>query len=98
MCNVVKGLLCDPLHEDNLIIEVTHLQTVSDCQALCQNHPECNFWSHYNEEGGEHWWDIYMIHMCDHSWVNKFTILGARALCTTAVTSQLITSAGTVTR
>ena len=55
MCNVVKGLLCDPLHEDNLIIEVTHLQTVSDCQALCQNHPECNFWSHYNEEGGEHW-------------------------------------------
>ena len=54
-CNVVNGLLCDPLHEENLIIEVTHLQTVSDCQALCQNHAECRFWSHWNEEHGEHW-------------------------------------------
>lgn len=65
MCNVVKGLLCDPHHEDNLIIEVTHLQTVSDCQALCQNHPECNFWSHFNEEGGEHWGTCQLHYSCD---------------------------------
>ena len=22
-----------------------------DCQALCQNHPDCGAWSHYTEEG-----------------------------------------------
>ena len=52
-CNVTKGLLCD--EHDNLIMEVEHLNTPSDCQAICQNEAECNYWSHWREEHGEHW-------------------------------------------
>ena len=51
-CDVTEGLLC----EGDVITEMTHLNTPTDCQAVCQNHPECQFWSHWREEGGEHWY------------------------------------------
>ena len=54
ICNVTMGTLCDS--HNNVILEVEHLSTPSDCQSICQNHQECNWWSHWVEEGGEHWW------------------------------------------
>jgi len=46
-------------------MEVDHLNGASDCQSLCQNHPECNYWSHWNEEGGEHWGKCQLHFHCD---------------------------------
>merc|ERR1711872_959000 len=63
LCNVTMGALCDS--HNNLILEVEHLNTPSDCQSICQNHPECNWWSHWAEEGGEHWGRCYLHYSCD---------------------------------
>merc|ERR1711892_949214 len=52
-CDVTDGVICD--EPENLIEHIEHISHASDCQAICQNHPECNFWSHYAEEGHEHW-------------------------------------------
>merc|ERR1711892_810964 len=52
-CDVTEGVICD--EPENLIEHIEHISHASDCQAICQNHPECNFWSHYAEEGHEHW-------------------------------------------
>merc|ERR1719318_928096 len=52
-CDVEYGVLCDD--PESLIEHIEHISHASDCQAICQNHPECNFWSHYAEEGHEHW-------------------------------------------
>jgi len=57
------GALCDS--NNNLILEVEHLNTPSDCQSICQNHPECNWWSHWAEEGGEHWGRCTLHYSCD---------------------------------
>merc|ERR1712121_183930 len=59
-CDVTEGELCD----DDVITEITHINTASDCQAVCQNHPECQFWSHWNEEGGEHWGTSWLHRSC----------------------------------
>merc|ERR1719348_2412830 len=52
-CDVDEGVICDD--PASLIEHIEHISHASDCQAICQNHPECNFWSHYAEEGHEHW-------------------------------------------
>merc|ERR1719318_2390155 len=52
-CDVEYGVVCDD--PESLIEHIEHISHASDCQAICQNHPECNFWSHYAEEGHEHW-------------------------------------------
>merc|ERR1712244_44400 len=59
-CDVTEGELCD----DDVITEITHINTASDCQAVCQNHPECQFWSHWTEEGGEHWGTCWLHRSC----------------------------------
>jgi len=64
-CNVTQGLLCDA--QENLIMEVEHLNTASDCQAICQNEAECNYWSHWREEGGEHWGRCQLHYNCDRT-------------------------------
>ena len=51
-CDVTEGYYCD----DDVIATIEHIPTRSDCQAICQNHPECNWWSFWAEGGGEHWW------------------------------------------
>eukprot|EP00091_Calanus_sinicus_P008644 TRINITY_DN2079_c0_g1_i2.p1 TRINITY_DN2079_c0_g1~~TRINITY_DN2079_c0_g1_i2.p1 ORF type:complete len:279 (+),score=79.62 TRINITY_DN2079_c0_g1_i2:74-838(+) len=52
-CDAEHGVVCDdPAHQ---IEHIEHISHASDCQAICQNHPECNFWSHYAEEGHDHW-------------------------------------------
>ena len=52
-CDVNYGVVCDDPH--NLIEHIEHISHASDCQAICQNHGECNFWSHYRQaEGHEH--------------------------------------------
>merc|ERR1712110_1322015 len=69
-CDVTEGQLCD----DEVITTIEHIPTRSDCQAICQNHPECNWWSHWVEGGGEHWAECYLqrtcnrptTHECDH--------------------------------
>merc|ERR1711953_995219 len=69
-CDVTEGQLCD----DEVIATIQHIPTRSDCQAVCQNHPECNWWSHWVEGGGEHWAECYLqrtcnrptTHECDH--------------------------------
>eukprot|EP00090_Calanus_glacialis_P011805 TRINITY_DN2019_c0_g1_i4.p1 TRINITY_DN2019_c0_g1~~TRINITY_DN2019_c0_g1_i4.p1 ORF type:complete len:301 (-),score=75.65 TRINITY_DN2019_c0_g1_i4:34-810(-) len=52
-CDADYGVVCDD--PDRLIEHIEHISHASDCQAICQNHAECNFWSHYAEEGHEHW-------------------------------------------
>merc|ERR1711931_299456 len=59
-CDVTEGESCD----DDVITEITHINTASDCQAVCQNHPECQFWSHWTEEGGEHWGTCWLHRSC----------------------------------
>merc|ERR1712066_867538 len=59
-CDVTEGSLCD----DDVITEITHINTASDCQAVCQNHPECQFWSHWREEGPEHWGTCWLHRTC----------------------------------
>merc|ERR1711892_1633488 len=61
-CDVNEGAICD--EPDNLIEHIEHISHASDCQAICQNHPECNFWSHYAEEGHEHWGHCLMYTEC----------------------------------
>ena len=34
-------------------------------QAVCQNHPECGYWSHWREEHGEHWGSCTLHYNCD---------------------------------
>ena len=51
-CDVTEGFYCD----DEVIATIEHIPSRSDCQAICQNHPECNWWSFWAEGGGEHWW------------------------------------------
>ena len=46
------GWLCD--EHENLIEHIEHISQASDCQAICQNHDECHFFSHYVDEGHEH--------------------------------------------
>merc|ERR1712172_31518 len=53
-CEVNEGSICEGEH--NLISHIEHINSASDCQAICQNHPECGFWSHYRQgEGHDHW-------------------------------------------
>merc|ERR1711990_688703 len=37
-CDLTEGLLCD--EKENLITEIEGISSASDCQAVCQNHPE----------------------------------------------------------
>jgi len=62
-CVVNTGSLCH--QEGNLIEHIEHIHDASDCQAICQNHASCNFWSHYLEEGGEHWGHCLLHYTCD---------------------------------
>jgi len=59
------GWLCED-EEGSLIEHIEHLSQASDCQAACQNHPDCMFFSHYTEEHGEHWGHCYLHRVC--SW------------------------------
>eukprot|EP00091_Calanus_sinicus_P023529 TRINITY_DN7996_c1_g1_i1.p1 TRINITY_DN7996_c1_g1~~TRINITY_DN7996_c1_g1_i1.p1 ORF type:complete len:305 (+),score=67.14 TRINITY_DN7996_c1_g1_i1:41-916(+) len=61
-CDVEDGVVCDD--PESLIEHIEHISHASDCQAICQNHPECNFWSHYAEEGHEHWGHCLMYLDC----------------------------------
>jgi len=58
---VTEGYYCD----DEVIATIEHIPTRSDCQAICQNHPECNWWSFWAEGGGEHWAECYLQRTCD---------------------------------
>merc|ERR1711997_1410501 len=60
-CDVTEGFYCD----DEVIATIEHIPTRSDCQAICQNHPECNWWSFWAEGGGEHWAECYLLRTCD---------------------------------
>merc|ERR1712226_1591999 len=60
-CDVTEGYYCD----DEVIVTIEHIPTRSDCQAICQNHPECNWWSFWAEGGGEHWAECYLQRTCD---------------------------------
>merc|ERR1712168_148310 len=62
-CEVNMGSLCNS--EGNLIEHIEHIHDVSDCQAICQNHANCEFWSHYLEEGHEHWGHCLLHYNCD---------------------------------
>merc|ERR1711971_682134 len=58
-CDVNEGSICEGEH--NLISHIEHINSASDCQAICQNHPECGFWSHYRQgEGHDHWGHFYI--------------------------------------
>merc|ERR1719244_1398775 len=50
-CDVNEGQICEGEH--NLIEHIEHINSASDCQAICQNHPECGFWSHYRQGEGQ---------------------------------------------
>jgi len=62
-CEVNSGSLC--AQGGNLIEHIEHIHDVSDCQAICQNHASCEYWSHYLEEGGEHWGHCWLHYACD---------------------------------
>jgi len=64
-CDLTEGLLCD--EKENLITEIEGISSASDCQAVCQNHPECQFWSHFVEEGPEHWGYCWLHLSCDRT-------------------------------
>ena len=65
------GQTCD--RHENEILHVEHIPQASDCQSLCQNHPECGFWSHTSRHEGECWlhWqcDILTTHDCEEGCV-----------------------------
>jgi len=64
-CNVNEGEICEGEHTQ--IAHIEHINSASDCQAICQNHPECGFWSHYRQgEGHDHWGHCYIYTQCDH--------------------------------
>merc|ERR1719516_351785 len=64
-CDVNEGQICEGEH--NQIAHIEHINSASDCQAICQNHPECGFWSHYRQgEGHDHWGHCYIYTQCDH--------------------------------
>merc|ERR1719500_2213770 len=46
-CDVNEGQICEGEHK-----HIEHINSASDCQAICQNHPECGFWSHYRQGEG----------------------------------------------
>merc|ERR1719397_334210 len=60
-CDVTEGSYCD----DEVISTIENVASRSDCQAICQNHPGCNYWSHWVEGGGEHWAECYLQRTCD---------------------------------
>jgi len=69
-CNdqFLPGHLCEGAgsHENGNVIEhIEHISEPSDCQSICQNHPECTYFSHYLEEGGEHWGHCFLHYNCD---------------------------------
>merc|ERR1712083_400067 len=65
-CDVNYGVVCDDPH--NLIEHIEHISHASDCQAICQNHGECNFWSHYRQaEGHEHWGHCLIYYDCTNT-------------------------------
>merc|ERR1711936_465986 len=64
-CEVAEGEICDE-GEHNLIEHIEHISSASDCQAICQNHPECGFWSHYRQgEGHDHWGHCFIYTTCN---------------------------------
>merc|ERR1712142_1126072 len=65
-CDVNYGVVCDDPH--NLIEHIEHISHASDCQAICQNHGECNFWSHYRQaEGHAHWGHCLIYYDCTNT-------------------------------
>merc|ERR1711892_102063 len=62
-CETRVGSLC--AQEGNLIEHIEHIHDTSDCQAICQNHPNCEYWSHYLEEGHEHFGHCWLHYSCD---------------------------------
>jgi len=65
-CDVNYGVVCDDPH--NLIEHIEHISHASDCQAICQNHGECNFWSHYRQaEGHDHWGHCLIYYDCTNT-------------------------------
>jgi len=84
-CNdeFLPGYLCEGAgsHENgNVIQHIEHISEPSDCQSICQNHPECKYFSHYIEEGGEHWGHCFLHYNCD-SLADKDCELLARPGC-----------------
>ena len=59
--------MCEEGHEQE-IAHIEHINSASDCQAICQNHGECGFWSHYRQgEGHDHWGHCYLYYSCDRT-------------------------------
>lgn len=58
------GLKCD--EHDNTIQHIENIPDVSDCQAICQNHAGCEYFSHFYETGGKHKADCWLHYQCDH--------------------------------
>jgi len=57
------GLRCD--EHENTIEHIEHIPSRSDCQAICQNHEGCEFFSHYLDEHGEKG-DCFLHYQCDN--------------------------------
>ena len=55
------GWLCE--REGNIIAHLEHINLASDCQAVCQNHPDCSYFSHYTEDGGKG--NCFLHYHCD---------------------------------
>jgi len=66
-CDVTYGEICEEGHEQE-IAHIEHINSASDCQAICQNHGECGFWSHYRQgEGHDHWGHCFLYYSCDRT-------------------------------
>merc|ERR1719430_3011409 len=63
-CDINFGMICEDHGE---IEHIEHIHTASDCQAICQNHPECQTWSHWLQaEGHDHWGHCLIHRSCEH--------------------------------
>merc|ERR1712130_495884 len=57
-----SGLRCD--EHENTIEHIEHISSRSDCQAICQNHEGCEFFSHAMDHEG-HNGECWLHYNCD---------------------------------
>merc|ERR1711971_419247 len=76
------GLRCD--EHENQIEHITHIPSRSDCQAICQNHDGCEFFSHaMDHEGnnGECWLHYNCDRLVDHECEDCLVRPGGKCGC-----------------
>merc|ERR1712154_608487 len=73
---------------ENEIVHIEHMNSASDCQAVCQNHVECEFFSHSSRHN-----DCWLHYNCDKL-VRQYYQAGEKMERNVVILFRRITSAG----